>query len=118
MKVNIKRGNNNDPLDGAKRKLANIPLPPAPFMLTEQIVLQKPENGGQQDCMPLMFRPLSDFPELLKTDEYIDDERTKVLSDLTAFHFVATDYQELTKLLINPSGNSNQGLGVSIAASA
>ena len=51
------------------------------------------------DAVTFGFRPLEDFPDLMKTEQFLDETRTKILGELTVFTLANIDNNDLISLL-------------------
>jgi hypothetical protein len=51
------------------------------------------------EAQPFRFRDLSEFPELMKTDQILDPTRTKAISVMSVFSFKCVTQPELDLLL-------------------
>jgi hypothetical protein len=84
MKINSK----NDSKMGVVRPEAV----PAPFMLADMTVIN-PEgifdglNTVLPEAKPFGFRDLSEYPELMKTDQFLNPARARAISAMNVFSF-------------------------------
>ena len=77
-------------------------------MLTDMTVL-KPESACSNDAVietrddasSLCFKPLNLFPELLRTQQFLDDSRTKLMTEMTVLSFRNLSNAHLMEMMVD-----------------
>jgi len=75
-------------------------------MLTDMTVL-KPESAcsgdaaiaTRADATSLCLRPLNAYPELLRTQQFLDDSRTKLVTEMSCLCFKNIDNEDLKAMM-------------------
>lgn len=82
-------------------------------MLTDMTVL-KPESAcsgdaviaTRDDATPLCLRPLNAYPDLLRTQQFLDDSRTKLVTEMTGLSFKNINNEDLKAMMAETKEDS------------